>query len=183
MPSSHQLLLIRHCQALGQAPEAALTAEGQVQAQTLAHFLADQPIDHIVSSPFVRARQSIAPLAAVTGLPVQLDKRLSERRLAPEPIAHWRQMIRDSFLDPDLRMPGGESGREAQTRGWAALDVLQQGGYTLPAAATHGHLISLILHALDPAFGYEQWAALSNPDVFLLKEHQPGHWQYERIWT
>ncbi len=108
MSASRQILLVRHCQATGQAPEAALTAAGQEQAQVLARFLADQSVDHIVSSPFVRARQSVAPLATLTGLPIQLDVRLSERRLAAAPIANWRQVIHESFRDLDLRAPGGE---------------------------------------------------------------------------
>ena len=183
MSASRQILLVRHCQATGQAPEAALTAEGQEQAQVPARFLADQSVDHIVSSTFVRARQSVAPLATLTGLPIHLDVRLSERRLAAVPIENWRQVIHESFRDLDLRAPGGESGREVQARGWAALHALLQGGHALPVAVAHGNLISLILHSLNPGFGYQQWAALSNPDVFRLQEDRQGQWEYERIWS
>ena len=46
----------------------------------------------------------------------------------------------------------------------------------------HGNLISLFLHTLDPAFGYKQQEALSNPDVFLLQKRDPGRIRFERLW-
>ncbi len=183
MTASHKLLLIRHCQASGQAPEAALTDTGQEQAAELARFLTDLPVDLIVSSSYMRARQTIAPFATLKGLTVQLDERLVERTLAPGPVANWRQLIRDSFDDLDFHVPGGESGREVQERGWAALDELWHGDHALPLAVTHGNLLSLILHSVDPDFRYEQWEALTNPDVYLLQENGDGRLQFERIWS
>ena len=178
-----QLLLIRHCQSSGQDPDAALTEIGRRQAETLARFLSDYPIDRIVSSSCTRAQQSIEPFAAKVGLPVHLDHRLIERTLSGSPIDNWREVIRDSFGDLELRVPGGESAREVLDRGWAAITELLDGGHRFPIAVTHGNLLSLILNSLDPNFGYDGWEALSNPDVFALKEADDGRLVFERLWS
>ena len=178
-----QLLLIRHCQSSGQTPDAELTELGFVQAEQLAVFLADQPIDKIVSSSYVRAQQTIAPFAAATNQPVQLDERLVERTLSATRLDHWREVVRDSFADLDLRAPGGESGRAVQNRAWAALNDIFASDASLPAAIAHGNLISLVLHSLDSAFGFEQWETLSNPDVFLLQRDDRGQVHFERLWS
>src|SRR5690348_13642995 len=79
VPSMPTLYLVRHCQATSQSPEASLPAEGLVQADLLADFLAPLGPERIVSSPFRRAVQSVEPLAARLSLPIEIDDRLRER--------------------------------------------------------------------------------------------------------
>ena len=178
-----QVLLIRHCESGGQESEAELTEAGREQAERLADFLSYHPIDRIASSSFVRAQQSIAPFAARNGLPVHTDDRLIERRLSAYAIDNWRVVVRDSFDDPALCAPGGESSREVLARGWAAITDLLDGKNRLPIAVTHGNLLSIVLNSLDGDFGYNSWASLSNPDVFHLRESGAGRWEFERLWS
>ena len=145
--------------------------------------MSDYSIDTIVSSSYARARQSIEPFAAKMGLPVHLDHRLIERTLSGSPIDNWREVVRDSFGDLELRVPGGESAREVLNRGWAAITELLDGGHRFPIAVTHGNLLSLILNSLDSNFGYEEWESLSNPDVFALKEADDERLVFERVWS
>ena len=62
------LYIVRHCKAAGQQPEAVLSADSHLQAVQLAERLNPLPIERIISSPFLRAKQSIAPLAERFGL-------------------------------------------------------------------------------------------------------------------
>ncbi len=178
-----RFLLIRHCQAVSQAPQAALTEVGRKQAEALASFLQQKPVDHIVSSSYTRAQQSILPFAQRSGRRVDLDHRLIERCLSDGPVEKWQQAIRKSFEDLNFRLPGGESGQEVQARAWAALNATLKADHVLPVFVTHGNLISLLLNSLDSDFGYQQWESLSNPDVFQLEKHGQGQWQFERIWS
>ena len=180
--TADRLILVRHCQATGQEPEAVLTDEGTRQAQDLASSLRDWPIDCIATSAFTRARQTAEPLAETLRLPAAVDARLNERVLSPCPIPNWREILRDSFDDWDLRAAGGESAREVLERGWACLDELMQRGGRLPLAVTHGNLMSLILHSLDPAFGYDGWESLTNPDVYVLRDVGGDGLAARRIW-
>ncbi len=180
--TTSRLILVRHCEASGQDPGAPLTEIGLRQAHELADFLPSEPVDHIVASAYTRARQSVEPLAAKLRLPIHIDPRLNERILAAQPIANWRDVVRGSFGDPDLRVPGGESAREVLQRGWNCLNDLWNGGHRLPLAVTHGNLMSLVLHAIDPNFGYAGWERLSNPDVYALYATTDGKLGFERLW-
>ena len=55
-----------------------LSKAGRKQAEALVDQLADAPIDRIVSSPYVRCRQSVEPLAERRRLPVDLADELAE---------------------------------------------------------------------------------------------------------
>ena len=177
-----RLLLVRHCQSSGQTPDAELTELGFQQANALAEFLSGRQIDVIASSAYKRAQQSIEPFAAATGLTVRTDHRLNERTLSANPMDSWRELVRDSFEDLDLRAAGGESAREVLNRAWAGLNDLLGGDYRLPIAVTHGNLMSLVLNSLDPTFGYKEWEILSNPDVFRLQRSGNGRLIFERLW-
>ena len=180
---NRRLLLIRHCESSGQSPDSQLTHLGFRQTDALADFLTGRQIDFVVSSVFRRARQSIEPFAAARGLRVHVEPRFNERTMSKHPISHWRDVVRDSFDDPDLRAPGGESAREVLDRAWSGINELVDGGYELPLAVTHGNLLSLVLNSLDDAFGFEGWESLSNPDVYILQRTMDDRVTYERLWT
>lgn len=164
-----QIYWVRHCKAEGQSPEAPLTELGGQQADALADFLCECGIRHMVSSPFVRARDSVVPLASRLGLPIVIDNRLSERNLG-DAGSNWDAVLpnfKRTFDDLDLVFPGGESSRTAMNRAIAAVnDALKHEGSVL--MASHGNLTTLMLRHYDGSYGFEAWQTLTNPDVFVL---------------
>jgi 2,3-bisphosphoglycerate-dependent phosphoglycerate mutase len=175
------LLLVRHCSALGQEPEAPLTPAGEEQATVLAHFLADKGVRRILSSPFKRALDSATPLADALGLPIEIDHRLAERKLGHVEDGDWLSALHRSFENPDLCLPTGESSTAAQLRGRSAVDDALA-ALTVPTAVfSHGNLISLIANSFDNAFGFEFWASLSNPDVWSLRDATSSP-RLDRLW-
>lgn len=176
-----QLYVVRHCKAEGQPVEAPLTAVGRQQADALADRLASAGVGRIVSSPFLRAQQSIEPLARRLGLPVELDSRLGERVLAEGDLPDWQERMRASFADLDLSLPGGESSRVAMARASAAVDEALAGDAGVTVLVTHGNLMTLLLRRFDDQFGYDRWAALTNPDLFRLSFSDKGV-HLERLW-
>ena len=176
------LYLVRHCQTTGQAPDAPLTALGHAQAQQLAAHLAACGIARIVSSPYLRARQSVEPLASVIGVAVETDDRLVERVLSTEPLDNWRASLLATWDDRDLILPGGESSRQATARGLAAVEAVLAAGPEPTAVVSHGNLISLLLHAFDGRPGFATWEALTNPDLFEVARSSGGTWTVTRTW-
>ncbi|WP_059172443.1 histidine phosphatase family protein [Bacillus sp. FJAT-27445] len=175
------IFLIRHCQAEGQEPEARLTEAGEKQARELAAFLKNSQIDYIVSSPFERAVSTIGPFAVEAGIEVETDERLSERVLSGAPHPDWLNMLKKSFNDPDLAFDGGESGGAAAKRGVEVIIEVQGKPAENVAIVTHGNLMALILKHYDESYGFEQWKALSNPDVYEI--HIDGEkTKIKRIW-
>lgn len=176
-----RVLIIRHCESSGQVAEAPLTRAGYAQAEALAARLARHPIDRLVSSTYRRAQETIAPFAKLSGIAVEFEPRLVERRLSPEPIAEWREVVRRSFSELDFAVPGGESGRAVLARAWAALEEVLGAGHSLPAVVSHGQLISLVLSRIDPGFGYDGWQSLANPDVIALERDARGGLSFQRL--
>lgn len=181
-PESRSLILIRHCQATGQEPDAPLTETGHRQAQSLANFLSQYPVDHITASEYLRAQQSIKPFADQNNLPIHVDHRLNERTLSADPIENWQQVIRDSFADPKTRAPGGESALEVLERSRSALNDILTQDRSLPVLVTHGNLLAILLHSIDQSFGFQGWQSLTNPDAYLLQQTDHGRFAFERIW-
>ena len=78
------VLLVRHAKA-GNSDKWAppddlrpLTARGEAQAQNLVNLLADFEIVRVLSSPYLRCTQTVAPLAAALGLAVEPSDDLAE---------------------------------------------------------------------------------------------------------
>ncbi len=177
-----RLYIVRHCAASGQDPTAPLTPAGQAQALLLADRLASAGIDRVVSSPFRRALDSIAPLAHRLGLVVEQDVRLVERVLSTADLPDWQDHLRATFTDPDMCLPGGESSRAAQARGVAAVTTILRQPATTPLLVSHGNLIALLLQHFAPQLGFDTWRALTNPDVYLVTL-TPGAATIRRVWS
>jgi probable phosphoglycerate mutase len=124
----------------------ALNERGQWQAQRVARALRDEPVAAIYTSDLARARDTAAPLAALTGLPLQADIGLRERAFGhfegktyaqietdhPEEARRWRE--RDVHFTPG----GGESLTVFYERTVATLKRL--------AAAHPGEQIAVFAH-------------------------------------
>jgi 2,3-bisphosphoglycerate-dependent phosphoglycerate mutase len=170
-----------HSKAEGQSPSANLTKEGYMQSEKLSEFLYDKNIDSIISSPFVRALQSITPLSEKMQLKVTTDDRLSERILCSEEHPNWREMLRDTFFDLELSYNGGESSSAAMNRALSVITQIKNNGLKNAAMVTHGNLMSLLLKYYDNDFGFEEWERLTNPDVYQLQlENLPAI--FRRVW-
>ena len=71
------LYLVRHAKAGsrhdydGADRDRPLTKAGRAQAEQLAQRLAGEPISRLLSSPYLRCRQTIEPLAGLAGLAVE----------------------------------------------------------------------------------------------------------------
>lgn len=167
------LYVVRHCKAKGQEADAPLTREGVAQSKSLADSLSTATIERIISSPYKRATQSIAPLAQRLNLAIELDMRLVERVLCSSPRPDWQELLYASFLDLDLSVEGGESSREAMQRAVAVVTDIQRHSAQNTLLVTHGNLMALLLKHFDDAIGFAEWRALSNPDVYRIGLTQP----------
>lgn len=130
-----------------------LDEHGRSQAVALADRLADLRPDQLISSPLLRCRQTVAPLAERLGLPVELDERFLEvdygswsgrklSELAQEPL--WKVVQGQPSL---AVFPDGEglaevsnrvvSGVRDRVRGASDRDVL--------LICSHGDVIAALL--------------------------------------
>ena len=178
----HQIVLVRHAAATGQDALATLTDEGQRQARMLADVLWPFNIQRVISSPFVRATESVGPFCRRANLLVETDDRLVERVLSARSLPDWREHLRWSFEDLDYCLEDGESSRTAQARGTSAIRTALASGERC-LLVTHGNLLALMLKSIDATVGYDVWSMLSNPDVFVLHVNDDGPHGFSRAWA
>jgi broad specificity phosphatase PhoE len=175
--------LVRHAEA-GWSPDEMrpLTAQGREQAGAVADALVPLGPDAIYSSPYTRARQTVEPLAARIGLPIEDVEDFRERLLTHVAVADFVAASRTTWDDFAYAFPDGESNGAAQQRGRAAFERLvarhRSGRIVI---ATHGTLLTLILNAFDRRFGFDFWRAISTPDIFCVELELPAPIHVERL--
>lgn len=104
-----------------------LNERGMEQAKLLAERLANVPIDLIIASPMIRARQTAEAVAEKRGLSIMFDERLIEQnfgafegmdRGTPEYLANKRMFA--------CRYPGGESQMDVAYRVYGFIEELKE---------------------------------------------------------
>ena len=135
-----RLLLIRHGETAwnrDQRPQGVadvpLSDLGRRQAEALGQALAGEPLTAVYASDLSRAVETAAAVAAPHGLSAQTDSRLREMNqgiFEGEPIQRVRESYGEwlkTWLDDpaQVRMPGGETLHEVQTRAWAAIEDIR----------------------------------------------------------
>jgi 2,3-bisphosphoglycerate-dependent phosphoglycerate mutase len=126
-------------------------------------------IDAAYSSPYIRARQTIEPIARARDLAIETVDDLRERLLSPAELPDWRAHLKRAWEDFDYAPPGGETGRDAQARIVRVLDTVAARHSTgTVIVASHGNLIALALHAFMPNVDYAFWESIPMPAVFTL---------------
>ncbi|MBN8190851.1 histidine phosphatase family protein [Bacillus sp. NTK074B] len=163
------IYVVRHAKAEGQRFQAPLSEEGERQALQLSTLLENRSIQAIYSSPFVRAKGTIAPFAMRSGLTVQEDDRLGERVLSDRDLPDWRERLKDSFDNFSLSLPGGESNQMALERARSFVDEVMKKEEDRIVCVSHGNLTTLLLRLFDDTYGYKELFALSNPDVYVVE--------------
>ena len=178
------VLLVRHAEPVPfGTPEVPdddrpLTDAGREAARELAVELDGWELTAIYSSPYARSVETVAILAERRGMRVQLLDDLRERRHDVGQHDDWRETLERAWTDLDYALPDGESGRQAQRRAVGILDLLRvrhpDGGRLV--LGSHGNLISLILHALEPAVGFDFHMAMPTPALYRLT-HDGLRWR------
>lgn len=175
------IYVIRHCEAMGQSSDSPLTEKGFIQAAQLRDFLSDVKVDRVISSPFLRAIQTIEPFAQQRDLKVEKNSRLTERVLSSIYFPDWMDKLEATFNEMDLKYKDGESSNEAKYRIVEVVKEILTSNAENTIIVAHGGIISLLLNHYDKNFGFKQWKSLSNPDMYLLNI-SPENFQIKRIW-
>ncbi|MBI4209120.1 MAG: histidine phosphatase family protein [Deltaproteobacteria bacterium] len=123
-------LLIRHgeadgnrtAQVMGHAP-IPLNAKGREQAKKVAELISSFQIDHLFSSPILRALQTAEIIAKGLKLKIAVEKALQEVHYGDWEGRYYHELPQDAFYcqlvaDPiHTAFPGGESLGDVQARG------------------------------------------------------------------
>lgn len=175
-PTGRRIVLWRHGRTEWNAgarfqgqTDIALDDVGREQARQAARLLTGLRPSAIIASDLVRARDTAAELAALTGLPVRTDPRLREtyagtwQGMTAKEIAAAHTADYEAWVAgvPDVRPGGGETRWEVAARTTAALEdglaAVEPGGTLV--AVTHGGAARTAL-AMLLRLPPEHWGAL-----------------------
>jgi len=135
-----------------------LSPKGLRDRHLVCDLLADVPVDAVLSSPFKRAVDTVAPLAESRGLPLRTVDDLRERRIDSCWIEDFNSFARAQWEDFDYRLSDGESLRQVQERCVAALeDILREYAGQTVVIGNHGTALSCIINRYAPSFGYNEF--------------------------
>jgi broad specificity phosphatase PhoE len=160
-----------------------LTASGLGQARRAAPWLAELKPDVLVTSDLSRAGDTAAVLAAETGMPLLVDKRLRETQLGtwqglthaevealrPGGVQTWRE-------NPEWAPPGGETRVEVAARAAHVVAELDANGHRSAVLCTHGGLIAGLTPLLLglPVSGWGVFGGISNCHWTVLVRRGSG---------
>ena len=166
-------ILIRHAESRPskELPDSdwPLSSLGFHQAKGLADRFADAGISKVVSSPYLRAIDTVRPVAERVGCPVDVCGELRERRLCEGIRDDWYDLLKRAWSDFAFSLPDCESGFDCQRRIHECLGdlVARYAGMTI-AVCSHGNAIGLFLNSIDHSFGFAHWESMKSPDVFWI---------------
>ncbi|WP_181771646.1 histidine phosphatase family protein [Amycolatopsis pittospori] len=170
-----EIVLVRHAESVPPTPgepddpDRPLTAAGAAAAERLAQELVALKPTAVVSSPYARAIQTVAPAALRAGLEVTTRWDLREWDSGLEPTPDYARHYARSWAEPDFARPGGESLRELTARATAVVEQLaaeHPGGVVL--VGSHGTFVSRLLAGVRQGIDWPFSRDMPMPAVFPL---------------
>lgn len=161
------LYFVRHAHSVYTPDEWSrpLSEKGFQDASAVAELLKQESIDHVVSSPYKRAVQTIEGV----GNDIELVEEFRERKLSDGPLADFDTAIQKVWQDEEFAWDGGESNMEAKARGVKmTLELLHTYAGKNIAIGMHGNIMVLIMNHFDPAYDFRFWQQLAMPDIYKL---------------
>ena len=154
------LYFVRHAQPDMSCKDPAsrpLTELGMTDRAAVTDVLSRFAIDAVISSPYKRSYDTIAPCADAFGMEIKTDERLIEQVQGENPVP-FREI---QWADFSLCELGGEPLDKVQTRNLAALsDILRDYKDKSVVIGTHGKALGTILNYFDDSFrfaGYDSF--------------------------
>lgn len=168
-----RVFFIRHPETcLPQGSKAHLSVEGLERARSIAGILAPENIVSILSSPALRALQSVVPLSRALGLPTVVDERIKDRELSGTSSEDYYQMVTAFFSNSTSAVRHGETLDEVTRRLRSfCTDLIDEHLSRSVAVSTHGICISLILANFSPDLALGIWKSMRTGEVYVVPDY------------
>jgi 2,3-bisphosphoglycerate-dependent phosphoglycerate mutase len=171
-----EIILVRHAQPVyptSGGPDdyhRPLTEKGLAQAAGLVDELTAMKPDLVASSPYLRAVQTVEPLAHALGSTIRTDHELREWDSGIPPTPDWLRYYEESWADLDFARPGAESLNQLTIR---ALQALARYDGTV-VIGSHGTFISRVLAGVGLAVDWPFSRDMPSPAIYRLRFTDDG---------
>lgn len=135
-----------------------LTEKGLRDRKLVTAFLSDKDIDVVLSSPYIRAIDTVRDFAESKGLNVAIIEDFKERKIDSVWIEDYNSFCKKQWEDFSYKLSDGESLAEVQSRNIGALNrVLKDYEGKNIVIGSHGTALSTIINYYDSNFGHEDF--------------------------
>lgn len=138
-----------------------LTTKGTEDAKLVTAFLEDKDIHAVLSSPCLRAYDTIKNFAGEKRLSVKTIHDFRERKVDNEWIDDYSSFMKKQWDDFDYKLSSGESLREVQNRNINALNnaLSSYEGKNI-VIGTHGTALSTMINYYQNSYGYDDFVSM-----------------------
>lgn len=160
-----------------------LSEQGFIDANSVTEVLKTESIDHVISSPYKRAMQTVEGIAKYIGKKIEIEDGLKERILSADPVEDFTESITKVWEDPSFSFEGGESNLIAQKRGIEiTFHILEKYKGRNIVIGTHGNIMALIMNYFNDKFDFSFWQELDMPDIYKLSFDECNLIEVKKIW-
>ena len=162
--------------------ERPLSERGKEDTKVVTNLMKQKNIQHIISSPYKRAIQTVEGIALYIGKEIEIMNDFKERTLSEQPVVDFNEAISKAWAHYDFSLEGGESNTIAQKRGVSAtIKVLAKYKGQNVVIGTHGNIMVLIMNYFDKQYDVHFWEQLAMPDIYKLTFHETQLIDVQRI--
>lgn len=139
-----------------EAPQ--LTPKGVQDSKLVTQYLQGKDINHVFSSPYQRAVDTLQDFATTYNLTIQKIDDFRERKISTTFIDDFESFANAQWDDFDYKLQDGESLSEVQLRNIKAIEsLLVQYSNQNIVIGTHGTALSTIINYYDNLFRYAEF--------------------------
>ena len=147
-----------------------LSEKGSKDVLRLTELFKGYDVSRVISSPYLRAINTVKGIAEDKGLNIEIIQDFRERKIANSPVEDFISFTKQQWNDFDYYLENGESLNEVQARGINALkNIVENHSGENIVIGTHGTILAVILNFFDKKYNYEFWKSMKMPDVFKLQ--------------
>lgn len=150
--------------------ERPLTQKGKEDSKLVTQYLCDKNIDIVLSSPYVRAVDTVKDFAESFGYPILTVEDFRERKVDSIWIEDFYKLSKMQWDDFEYKLSDGESLREVQDRNINALmEVLKEHTGKNIVIGSHGTALSTIINYFEPTYSFDDFQRIRNIMPWIVK--------------
>lgn len=147
-----------------------LTDKGMKDRIKVTNYLLDKKIDVVLSSPYIRAVDTVADFAKNAGLSIETVNDFRERKIDSGWIEDFNGFCKKQWSNFDFKLTDGESLYDVQKRNITALEeVIDKYNGKNIVIGSHGTALSTIINYYDKSFNYDSFNAIRAIMPWIVK--------------
>ncbi|MDF2548932.1 MAG: Phosphoglycerate mutase [Anaerosolibacter sp.] len=150
--------------------ERPLTIKGKEDSKLVTDYFSDKGIEIVLSSPYLRAVETVKDFADSFGHTIITVEDFRERKVDSEWIEDFNRFTEQQWSDFDYKLTDGECLHEVQIRNVDALmQVIKEYSDKNIVIGSHGTALSTIINYFEPSFGFNDFQRIRTIMPWIVK--------------